>query len=305
MGHLSNMRKLIKKFFVLILLIFLLTYVREIMIYPAIESKNMFLVNAMSIANPLIDFRPIPGSIIGEIFSYYFHTPLIFAIRRGSYEAVEILLKNGANPNATDNYGKYNKLPLEYCLTYGGKDIYKIAELLIKNGAKYRNEASYLIYLLGKDDPGTNDYKYKLFIDWFKTNDLKIFDSNHEYYNYYFLIRSAIFGNSYKELKYIFEHYSIDANYLYEHDDIPYTVLAIANHRPEILKLLIEYGADINIIFRGKTLEEMIKSDELVSKKEYDRERKEYIVVDYAQINNEMLNIIKLAQSGKIKLSDN
>ena len=287
---------IVKVLFVLVVLLRL----RYCAIYLAIDYNNTFALNIMSFYNYMINSRPIPNvPLINAIFDYN-ETPLVYAIRRDKYESVKILLKNGANPNALYGWEGNLGIPLEYCLRHGGKKRFKIADLLLEFGAKYRNETSFLIDLVGHDEPETNDYKYKLFVDWFDTNDFNVFNSNDNVDNYYYLIRSAIFGNSYNELKYIFENYNIDINYKYQQDDIPYVIYAISNHKPKILKLLIEYGANINIIHRGKTLEELIKSDDLASKEEYDRESNEYILVDYTEINNEMLNILNLARSVKL-----
>ena len=65
--------------------------------------------------------------------------------------------------------------------------------------------------------------------------------------------------------------------------------------------MLIEYGADIDIIYKGQTLVEMLKSDELASKEEYERESDKYVIVDYTQVNDEMLNILMSAQDGKVE----
>lgn len=295
MGYLSNMRKLFKKIFALILLIFLLTYVRVILIYPAIELKNEFLVNIMSIANPLIDLQPIPGSIIGEIFAYYSHTPLIFAIRKGSYEAVEILLKNGANPNATDNISEYyNKLPLEFCHEFGiGKDRYKIAKLLIQNGANGFDDKHFITNLVAntelEDDNETQQYKYELFLEWMDKHY-----SYDESLNFQ-IIYWSVYGNAIDEFLYMMKNYDIDVNYK-ENDDWHILEPAARNRNVEFFKLLIDYGANIDFIGKnGMTIEDYIL-DEKYDKRIVDNE---YIVIDYNKEKKEMLEILRETREKK------
>lgn len=290
------MKKVIVRILIALVVLFPLRYCGT---YVAIDYDNYPLLKFMSVYNPMVNNRRILNIPPLNAIFFYNETPLVCAIRRDNYEAVKILLQNGADSNAVYGWeGNFSK-PLEYCLLRGGKNRYKIAKLLLDYGAKYRSQTAYLEDLIAYDEPESNHYKYELFVDWFETNDFDLFDSKD--YKYIGLIRSAIWGNSYNELKYLLDNFNIDLNYKHEQDDIPYVVLAIRDHKPLILKLLIEYGADIDIIYKGQTLVEMLKSDELASKEEYERESDKYVIVDYTQVNDEMLNILMSAQDGKVE----
>ena len=290
------MKKKIIKIIVSFILICILRYYG---LYIAIDIDNTLLLNIMSKYNIMINLRPILELPIITLIFEHNETPLVYAISMNKYNSVKVLLNNGADPNAVYGWKEHYSLPLEYCLRLGGPNRYKIAKLLLDYGAEYYDKYSYLIELVGHDEPESNDYKYSLFIEWLKNNDFNELKSGHKYYNTYELIRFAIFGNSYNELKYIFENYSIDVNNTYGDDEIPCIFLAVGNHRPEILKLLIEYGADIDIIYRGKTIEERAMDDELKYQKEYDRDKHEYVIVDYTEINQEMLNILSSYRNKK------
>lgn len=290
---------MIKKVIKVIISLIMLFILRYHSIYFAIDSDNSFLLNLTSKYNFMINLRPVPElPIIMAIFEHN-ETPLVYAIKRDKYNSVNVLLNNGADPNAVYGWKGNFGLPLEYCLRLGGPNRYKITKLLLDYGAEYYNKYSYLFELVEHDEPKSNDYKYSLFIEWLKNNDFNELKSGNKYYNTYELIRSAIFGNSYDELKYIFENYSIDVNNTYGDDEIPCIFLAVGNHRPEILKLLIEYGADIDIIYRGKTIEERAMDDELKYQEEYDRDKHEYVIVDYTDVNQEMLNILSAYRKTK------
>ncbi|MBR4314332.1 MAG: ankyrin repeat domain-containing protein, partial [Lachnospiraceae bacterium] len=80
------------------LIIFLI--LRYHSIYYAIDSDNSFLLNLTSKYNFMINLRPVPElPIIMAIFEHN-ETPLVYAIKRDKYNSVNVLLNNGADPNA-------------------------------------------------------------------------------------------------------------------------------------------------------------------------------------------------------------
>lgn len=62
-------------------------------------------------------------------------TPLVWAITSNNYDAVRLLLDNGADPNRFINFSKYKNdiYPITYAAIYSD---YSINELMIKRGAK-------------------------------------------------------------------------------------------------------------------------------------------------------------------------
>ena len=60
-----------------------------------------------------------------------FQTPLIWAVREGNREIIEVLIAKGANVNARDK-GKHLSTPLIHASIIGSEEI---AELLIAKGA--------------------------------------------------------------------------------------------------------------------------------------------------------------------------
>ena len=90
------MKRLLKILIILILLLL----VRYYGMYISIDCNNRFLLNVMSICNLMINVRPILNLPPMNATTLYNETPLVYAIRRDNYEAVKILLENGADPNA-------------------------------------------------------------------------------------------------------------------------------------------------------------------------------------------------------------
>ena len=243
--------------------------------------NNMPLLYSMSFCNPLINARPIIVYIppLAEFFPKLCQPPLIYAIDSYNYNAVRVLLKTGANPNIRTTFS--NSLPIEDCLHYGSENRFKIVKLLLDYGGRYNDSNIYLVKLLCKDGYLINNDRYDLFMRWMKENDFRNYEDG--YYNYYNLITNAIYGNSYQELRYIFNNYELDVNYIDKEFKYSYLETAIRYKRVEIFKLLIDNGANVNYVnSNNNTLDDIITIE----------------VEDY-DVKNEMLKILKEAREKK------
>ena len=224
----------------------------------------------------------------------YNETPLVYAIRRDNYDAVKILLENGANPNAEYGWEGNFGLPLEYCLHHGRKNRYKIAELLLSYGASGFEDRHILIRLLAisrlEDDYETASYKNKLFLQWMN-----------QYYKYneefnYEIVYWAVDGNGIEEFLYMINNYTINLNQ--KNDKSQYILIPAARNRNvELFDLLIGYGAEFGFIDKnGKSIEDYIL-DVKYDKRVIDSE---YKIINYDNEKQEMLNILREARENVV-----
>ena len=273
-----------KKFLKVFLFILFISLSRYVGMYLSISYSNKMLLNIMSKYNPLINAKPMLSILpfFGEIAPYG-RTPLIYAISSGDFETIEVLLNNGADVNVTS---LFNAKPLEWCLKHGGKNRYKIAKLLIENGANSFADNDFIIKLLIStkldDDDETLRCKNELFIEWMGKHYLYDKDLN------YLMIYYAVCGNSIDEFLYLMNNYDIDVNYK---DNDGWYILepAAENRNVEFFKLLIDYGANIDFIDEnGMGIEDYIL-DEKFDKKNLNNE---YKLIDYNKEKEEMLKII-------------
>jgi ankyrin repeat protein len=91
----------------------------ELPIHCAVRDKDLALLNSLERGDGRI-----------ESLDGWFRTPLYLAITLADKEAVEILLGKGANPNVFDEYGR------PALLASVEKNLYEVAEVLIKHGAR-------------------------------------------------------------------------------------------------------------------------------------------------------------------------
>ena len=271
------------RIFTIILIFVFILIIRYIGIYVAIDSGNMVLLQVTSFCNPLINAKPVTTYIPFQIISDaapFGRPPLAYACSdfwreptKYELDTIRILLENGANPNVDKG------APLKWGLRHRGENRFKIVKLLFDYGGKYNDSNLYLAELLSEDGSLINKDRYDLFIKWMQENDFQTYENG--YYNYYDLITNAIYGNSYQELKYIFENYNVNVNYIDNDFIYSYLEYAVVKKRVEIFKLLIDYGADVNYInSKGKTLDDMIVTE-----------------VDDYEIKDRMLKILEVARS--------
>ena len=284
------MKKKVIKVIVSFILICILRYYG---LYIAIDIDNTLLLNIMSKYNIMINLRPILElPIIAQIFEHN-ETPLVYAIKRDKYNSVNVLLNNGADPNAVYGWKGNFRLPLECCLKYGGKNRYKIAKLLKEKGAKFFEDRHFILYLIEHkcfdDDEETLKYKYELFLEWMNKFHT---DNEYDFYIAYY----AVFGNSLNEFIYMMENYDIDIN---SKEDAGFYILSLAaeNRNVDFFKLLISYGANVDFITEdGLTIENFI-TDERYDERSVDGK---YETINYDNEKAEMLRIVNDVRAKKI-----
>lgn len=284
-GYLEFLVNMLKKFFRIFLFILFMELSRYIGMYISVSYSNKLLLNIMSKYNILINAKPILSNFpfFGELAPYG-RTPLIYAISYGDFETVDILINNGADVNITS---VFNAEPLDWCLKHGGKSRYKIAKLLVENGANSFQNKDFIISLVEhtelEDDIETQEYKYDLFLNW--VNKFNSFD---EPFNYE-IIYWSVYGNAIDEFLYMMQNYDIDVNY--KDSKGQYILIpAVKNRNVEFFKLLINYGATVDFTTEGgKTIENYIFDAN------YDKKfvNGKYEMINYDDEKNEMIKIIQ------------
>ena len=281
-----------KKVIILILLLVFISVFRYIGLYKCIDNGNIQLLKVMSFCNPLINAEPVTHYIplfhISE-FAPFGRTPLSYAcsdfLRRttNDYEidTIEILLKNGANPNI----GK----PIEWCLRHGGARRYEKAKLLIDYGADY-NDIMWCLCSTKKDD--TEEVKNERF-------ELFLFVLNNSNSRKGYL-SDTIIGKCDRESYYLLENSNVDINEESYTTGDSYTPLFCAAQirNTKMFKKLIDNGANINYVSSsGNTVEDIITSNKYDYG--YDEEGN-WTILNYDNEKQEMLNILREARENRV-----
>lgn len=175
--------------------------------------------------------------------------PLEQACYYRNLQAVEVLLKNGANPNFFFD-GHFS--PLEAALVQGGEteEWVAIIKLLLEYGADINRYGSYPFIdflcnrILCEDRPLVEEVL--MYILEKKLNEITMDDC-------IIIMRDASSGGYTDIISYLLNHTDIDINVLVTkngHTALIYTICSIFNQPETKLKMtkwLIEHGADVNI----------------------------------------------------------
>lgn len=251
----------------------------------------MVLLQATSFCNPLINAEPITSYIpFFSEFAPFGRPPLVYACSdfwrnptNHEFEIIEILLKNGANPNV----GK----PIECCLRHGKNYRYKIARLLIDYGADYSDIMQWVFRNRKNDNEEVKNERFDLFI--FILNNNKY---NSKYHSKYLIY--AILDQCDKEAYYLLENSNVNVNEEFYTTDDSYTPLfcAAQKRNTKMFKKLIDYGANIYYVSsKGNTVENIINS--IKYDYGYDKNEK-WTRFNYDDEKQEMLDILKSARRG-------
>lgn len=203
----------------------------------AMEKKNMPVIKAMLKAKPNLELQT------------KWMTPIWFAIHDGNFELVKMLLEAGANVNSPNENGE---TPIFVSASTGDADMMKLLLSHKADAKAVSNDGSTpLMFAASQGNPAVMELLIKAGCN-LNGFSKKGFNA----------LTGAITANKLDNFNYLmkaginFKIVSTDGQYLTP------LMIAVTVKNAEMVKSLIQKGADVNVKFRGHSLLELAKSQD-------------------------------------------